>query len=308
MTVYCISHQTVYQYESAASLSYNEARLLPRRVDTALYVQNAMEAQVQVEPGWDDQSERVDFFGNRVLFFSIRQPHEKMAVTATSQVEILPKGEWSASAAVRLQHLAPRPLSWEEVGMHFQKALDAQALEARPYILPSPYVPQLAKLQRFAQESFRPQRPLLECARALMEQISHEFKFVAGATDIATPLTDVLKERKGVCQDFAHLMVGALRSHGLPARYVSGYIETMPPPGEEKLVGSDASHAWCSLFVPNVGWVDFDPTNNLIPADQHVVLGWGRDFGDVTPLKGVFYGPSAQELDVSVDMQRVELR
>ncbi|MEZ4658034.1 MAG: transglutaminase family protein [Caldilineaceae bacterium] len=306
MTIYRITHHTTYQYESAASLSYNEARLLPRPLETPLYTQTALEAQVQVEPGWDDQSERHDFFGNRVLFFSIRQPHEQMAVTATSQVEILPQGEWEKPAAARLQSLAASDPPWEAAVAQLADALDADALEARPYILPSPYAPELAELHRFAQVSFQPQRPLLASALALMEQIFNEFEFVAGATDIATPLAQVLKERKGVCQDFAHLMVGALRSHGLPARYVSGYIETLPPPGEEKLVGSDASHAWCSLFVPGLGWIDFDPTNNLLPADQHVVLGWGRDFGDVTPLKGVFYGPSAQELSVSVDMRRVE--
>ncbi|MEZ4714110.1 MAG: transglutaminase family protein [Caldilineaceae bacterium] len=306
MTIYRISHQTTYEYESAASLSYNEARLLPRPVETPLYSQSAREAQVQVEPGWDDQSERCDFFGNRVLFFSIRQPHEQMVVTATSRVEIVPKGEWDAPAAARLQSLAMSDLTWEAAVAQLADALDADALDARPYILPSPYAPQLAELHGFAQKSFCPERPVLEVALALMEQIFDEFEFVAGATDIATPLTEVLKAGKGVCQDFAHLMVEALRSYGLPARYVSGYIETLPPPGEEKLVGSDASHAWCSLFVPNLGWVDFDPTNNLLPADQHVILGWGRDFGDVTPLKGVFYGPSAQELSVSVDMRRME--
>jgi len=179
-------------------------------------------------------------------------------------------------------------------------------LDTLPYALPSPFTPHLDELHRFAQKAFHPQRPVLDAALALMQQIFTEFEFVAGATDIATPLGDVLKERKGVCQDFAHLMVGALRTYGLAARYVSGYIETLPPPGQEKLVGTDASHAWCSLYVPQLGWVDFDPTNNLIPAEQHVVLGWGRDFGDVTPLKGVFYGPNEQELAVSVDMRRVE--
>lgn len=308
MTTYHIRHQTAYRYENPAILSYNEARLLPREVDTPLYTQRTLEAQIEVEPGWADRSERSDFFGNRVLFFTIPQPHQKMTITATNRVEIEPKAEWGVSAETCLFSLAPQSPAWEVASSQLHTMWEADALDARPFVLPSPYIAELGELRTFTESVFLPNRPVLESALHLMQQIYSDFEFVAGATDIATPLEEVLRVRRGVCQDFAHLMVGALRSRGLAARYVSGYIETLPAPGQAKLVGADASHAWCSLYVPPLGWIDFDPTNNLIPAEQHVVLGWGRDFGDVTPLKGVFYGPSNQQLTVSVDMRRVEER
>ena len=172
-------------------------------------------------------------------------------------------------------------------------------------MLPSPFVTVFPEVRDFAQPSFPPQFPLLEAVAGLMQRIYHEFDFVAGTTSIATPLLEILEKRKGVCQDFAHLMLACLRSHGLAARYMSGYIETLPAPGKEKLTGTDASHAWCAIYVPGLGWVDFDPTNNLIPQEQHVVLGWGRDFSDVTPLKGVVFGDGRHTLSVAVDMQRV---
>ena len=161
------------------------------------------------------------------------------------------------------------------------------------------------ELSQYAAASFPTGRPLLKSVLHLMKRIYEDLDFVPGATTIATPLSEVLQKRRGVCQDYAHLMVGCLRAQGLAARYVSGYIETLPPPGKEKMQGTDASHAWCSVFVPNLGWVDFDPTNNLMPRDQHMILGWGRDFSDITPLKGVFFSNGKHKLNVSVDVIRL---
>ncbi len=166
-------------------------------------------------------------------------------------------------------------------------------------------VPLFRKMADYAAPSFPAGRGILEAVRNLMQRIFQDLDFVPGATNIATPISEVLEKRRGVCQDYAHLMVGCLRAQGLAARYVSGYIETLPPPGQEKLQGSDASHAWCSVFVPQLGWVDFDPTNNLLPSDQHIYLGWGRDFSDVTPLKGVFFSTGNHSISVSVDVIRM---
>ncbi|MCA9909351.1 MAG: transglutaminase family protein, partial [Anaerolineae bacterium] len=307
-----ITHKTAYAYEEPVSLCYNEGRLLPRTCYLPLFEQECRMATLRVEPEWNDHRERMDFFGNRVIYFTQRHPHERMVLTAQSDVVIRPafaatvepaailaeftalSGEFSWEATVaRLTSVPPDHHSGESVADLYQ------------YRLPSPFTPIFPAVTAFAQRSFTAGRPLLDAVADLMARIYHDFAFVAGVTTIATPLAEVLAQRKGVCQDFAHLMIACLRSQGLAARYVSGYIETIPPPGQVKLEGSDASHAWCAVYVPAIGWVDFDPTNNLIPQEQHVVLGWGRDFGDVTPLKGVFFGSGRHELTVAVDMKRM---
>jgi transglutaminase-like putative cysteine protease len=312
MPRYQITHTTAYYYEEPVSLSYNEGHLLPRACLLPLFQQECVAATFNVEPISNDQRERSDFFGNRVTYFTLRQPHEQMVITAASEVIVTPMFAAGANSTAILAQLSALidGLSWEDALAQLHAALSRKAgdeaiVDARQYVLPSPYVTSFPELITFAQRSFPPKRPLLDATADLMARIYHEFDFVAGATTIATPLTEVLAERKGVCQDFAHLMIACLRSQGLAARYMSGYIETLPPPGEEKLAGSDASHAWCAVYVPGLGWVDFDPTNNLIPQAQHVVLGWGCDFSDVTPLKGVFFGDGRHRLTVAVDMTRV---
>lgn len=318
-----IRHTTTYDYEEPVSLCYNEGHLLPRTCYLPLFEQECHSATLDVEPIWNDHRERLDFFGNRVLYFTQRHPHERMVLTARSDVEIRPLfghlvepagilaeltkigGELSWEATI--EHLAGTP-SVDSLLNHHTAAVakhDGHELDLYQYRLPSPFIPIIPEVISFAEQSFVPGRPLLDAVADLMARIYHDFGFVSGATTIATPLTEVLAERKGVCQDFAHLMIACLRAQGLAARYMSGYIETLPPPGQEKLEGSDASHAWCAIYVPSVGWVDFDPTNNLIPQEQHVILGWGRDFSDVTPLKGVFFGRGQHELTVAVDMKRV---
>lgn len=279
--------------------------MLPRSFTHALFHQHCLDAYAVVEPVWGDHRERTDFFGNRVLFYAIRQPHEAMTILVNSQVRIEPQAG-TRGQPIREELLAQATQStWEEVRQRVRSELDPATLDARQYLMPSPLVPLLPELAAYANLSFSPKRSVIEAVYDLMVRIYREFTFMPGVTSIATPISTVLTERRGVCQDFAHLMIGCLRAIGLAARYISGYIETLPPPGQEKLQGSDASHAWCSVYIPDFGWLDFDPTNHLIPVDQHITVGWGRDFADVTPLKGVFFGDGRHELKVSVDVERV---
>lgn len=304
MTLYRVTHKTEYLYEAPASLCYNEVRMLPRAFRHALFAQECLDSYAMVEPAWGDHHERVDFFGNRVLFYAIRQPHKAMTILVNSQVRVTPQSRINGKPP--REELAQVTNTWETVVDQLRSDRSPAMVEARQYTMPSPLVPLTAELISYVNPSFTAKRPVVEAVSDLMSRIYREFTFMPGVTTIATPISTVLAERRGVCQDFAHLMNGCLRAKGLAARYVSGYIETLPPPGQEKLQGADASHAWCSVYIPEVGWLDFDPTNHLIPVDQHVTVGWGRDFADVTPLKGVFYGDGRHELKVSVDMVRVE--
>ena len=195
-------------------------------------------------------------------------------------------------------------LAWEEVRQRIQTDMDPEVLELRQYILDSPMIPTMPELRTYAEKSFPKNRSLLEAVEELTTRLYTDFTYDPNFTTIATPLADVIQHRRGVCQDFAHLGIGCLRTLGLAARYVSGYIETDPPPDQEPLEGADASHAWFSVYLPQLGWVDFDPTNNQIPADQHITIAWGRDYSDVTPLKGVVFGSGTHELSVSVDVGR----
>lgn len=289
---YRVIHKTEYVYSEAVGISYNEARLLPRFTNT----QNCLKSELQVEPLPADYREREDFFGNRVAYFSIREPHQRFVVTASSEVQI-------TSQAAQLDFSCGT--DWEKVKLDLRQSRDPDTLDAWQYALDSPFVVADAELAAYAQASFQMGRPLLEAVNDLMGRIHSDFTYDPDFTTLATPLATVLAHRRGVCQDFAHLAIGCLRAQGLAARYVSGYIETLPPPGKEKMVGSDASHAWFSVYVPGLGWMDFDPTNNQVTLDQHIVVAWGRDYGDVTPLKGVIFGGGEHELVVSVDVRNL---
>lgn len=306
MTIYRIIHKTEYLYEAPASLCYNEVRMLPRSFTHALFTQHCLDAYAVVEPVWGDHRERIDFFGNRVLFYAIRHPHEAMTIIVNSQVRLDPQPS-ATTPFMRDELIAQAAQSppWEQVRDRLREELTPATLDARQYVMSSPLAPVTSDVAAYAQASFATHRPIVEAAYDLMSRIYREFRFVPGVTTVTTPISEVLAQRRGVCQDFAHLMIGCLRAKGLAARYVSGYIETLPPPGQEKLQGADASHAWCSLYLPDLGWLDFDPTNHLVPADQHITVGWGRDFADVTPLKGVFFGDGRHQLRVSVDMTRL---
>ncbi|MGH9679818.1 MAG: transglutaminase-like domain-containing protein, partial [Candidatus Acidiferrales bacterium] len=192
--------------------------------------------------------------------------------------------------------------SWEHVLHILASSRDRETLAAREYAFESPHVPWTAELANYASPSFTSDAPFLHCVFDLTKRIFHDFKFLAGSSKIDTPVLEVLKSREGVCQDFAHLQIGCLRSRGFSARYVSGYIATVPPPGEERLKGADASHAWISVFAPGFGWIDFDPTNGLMPSDGHITLAWGRDYSDVGPSKGILIGGKRHWMDVAVDV------
>jgi len=303
---YQITHKTEYHYAEPASLSYNEARVAPRSIDNLTFAQIVHGSKTVVTPSPDDYRERFDFFGNQVLYFTLRKPQSTITITAISQVTITPTLVKATLQAEQLLEQADDTPIWEDVRELLQHDLHPDTLEARQFVMNSPMVTVFPDLADYAKISFTSQRPIITAVYDLMTRIYDDFDFVPGVTTIATPLTKVLAEQRGVCQDYAHFMVGCLRSQGMAARYVSGYIETLPPPGEEKLVGADASHAWCSVYIPNLGWLDFDPTNNLIPTEQHIVLGWGRDFADVTPLKGVLFSHGKHKLHVSVDVARLD--
>ena len=298
MTVrYAVTHRTEYGYDDAVTASYGLAFLLPRPVPG----RQAATAQVVIEPAPVDRREHVDVFGNRALYFSVLTDHDRLVVTATSIVDVDP----------------PPPIDdgppWESIrdllagrgGAHAAGTATADAIDAVEFVLPSPMIELSDSVAHYAAPSFAPGRPLLVAAKELMHRIHDEFEYRPGATTLTTTLDEVVGLRSGVCQDFAHLLVGCLRSHGLAARYVSGYLETQPPPGQAKLQGADASHAWASVYVPDHGWVDLDPTNGLVVDDRFVVTAWGRDYTDVPPLKGVIFTESKRStLDVAVDVVR----
>ena len=288
---YEIVHKTEYSYTHPVNLCYNEARLSPR----SFAHQTCSDSQFVVEPEPKECRERQDFFGNTVYYFTIQQPHNQLTVTVTSRVNV--KGKEG--------HLNfTEHLTWEEVRQQLQTDQNPGILEMRQYVLDSPMVPMIPELHAYAEKSFTKGKPLLEAVNDLTARLYTDFTYDPNFTTVATPLNDVIRHRRGVCQDFAHLGIGCLRALGFAARYVSGYIETVPPPGQEPLAGADASHAWFSVYFPQLGWVDFDPTNNQIPADQHITIAWGRDYADVTPLKGVVFGSGTHKLTVSVDCKR----
>lgn len=289
---YNITHKTEYSYTHPVNLCYNEARLTPRNFTD----QVCLNSQFVVEPEPKECRERQDFFGNTVYYFTIQQPHNQLTVTVTSHVDV--KGR------ERQRNFAER-LAWEETHRQLHTDSDPEILEMRQYILNSPMIPAMPELRAYAEKSFPKGCPLLEAVEDLTTRLYADFTYDPGFTTIATPLADVIKHRRGVCQDFAHLGIGCLRALGLAARYVSGYIETDPPPDQELLAGADASHAWFSVYLPQLGWIDFDPTNNQIPTDRHITIAWGRDYADVTPLKGVVFGSGTHALFVAVDCERI---
>jgi transglutaminase-like putative cysteine protease len=291
---YRVNHVTRYDYGEPVSLCHNLAHLKPRLQPG----QNCFASQVKVEPTPSVSREYRDFFHNPVSYFSVQQAHVQLTISAVSELDVRPRPV-ADEQAVRLP--------WEEIydALRVEDAA-AAVREARLFALESAYVQALDGLRKYAEVSFTPGRPYLDAVRDLNHRIFTDFRYDPHFSDVATPLEEVLEHRRGVCQDFAHLALGCLRALGLPARYVSGYLETLPPPGKSKLRGADASHAWFSVFVPGEGWLDFDPTNDQMPEEQHITTAVGRDFGDVTPVKGVLYGGGEHALHVAVDVERLE--
>lgn len=290
---YRIRHITEYQYASRVSHCYNLAYMIPR---TSLR-QTCERSQINVAPHPAFTSRREDYFGNQAFHFEIQRPHEKLVITSESDVDVL-----AQRSALNLDF----GVTCAEARQLLANNKDEEVILAREYLLDSPMVKASKALRDYAAPCFVDNRPLLSAVAELTKRIFTEFTYSPEATTIATPLSEVLATRKGVCQDFAHLQVGCLRALGFPAKYVSGYIETLPAPGQERLVGSDASHAWISVYSPREGWFEFDPTNDQICGEQHIITAWGRDYFDVTPLRGVIFGGGENPiLSVSVDVARI---
>lgn len=287
-----VIHITDYTYQVPVSLCHNIVRLIPRSTNK----QFCKKSVVTIDPEPDVLLEYEDFYGNKLIYFTIEKEHKKLSVQVTSEIEKLsPANEQSPQS---------NRITWEEV-CRLTSTIIPELTEVKQFIAATPMTMADDAIAAYAMQSFPAGRSLFEASKNLMHRIFADFKFQSGFTTISTPLSLVMKERKGVCQDFAHLAIACLRSMGLPARYMSGYIETIPPPGVEKLVGVDASHAWFAVYIPGTGWVDFDPTNNLLPSDQHITIGWGRDYSDITPLRGVIMSSGRHELKVSVDVRRL---
>lgn len=289
---YAIRHETRYGYSQPVVLCHNEARLQPRTTERQI----CLRSDVTVSPLTGARDEREDLFGNRVLYFAIQEPHGELIVTATSEVEI---------THVPASYDPSLSFPWEQALEQLRQGTSTQQREVRQFTLDSPCAAASDELRAYALPSFPPGRPVLAAVHDLSCRIHREFTFNPQSTTVTTPLSQVLANRGGVCQDFAHLAIACLRSFGVPARYMSGYLETLPPPGLPRLQGADASHAWFAVFVSGMGWLEFDPTNDQLPGDRYVTTAWGRDFADVTPLKGVIFGGGDHTLDVGVDMQRI---
>jgi len=290
--IYDIRHKTTFTYEEVVSVSHHVLHLAPRRHVR----QRSLEAAMLIDPAPAVDSEGKDYFGNSVYYLTVQEPHERLVVDARSRVEVLPM-----PAALDLA----ASTSWESVAEMLGGVSDEALLNSYQFAFDSPYSVADDDVHDFALQSFVPERPILEAAMDLTTRIYEEFEYRGGVSDVSTPVRDVFRMRKGVCQDFAHLELACLRSLGLAARYVSGYLLTHPPEGKAKLVGSDASHAWISVWSPADGWVDFDPTNNVIPNVEHITVGWGRDYGDVSPINGFIVGGGAHQVAVAVDVNPV---
>lgn len=288
---YRVSHTTEYDYAEQVLLAHNEAHLRPR--DSA--EQKLVAFRMEIDPTPDVVAERRDFFDNSVAYFALERKHRHLRVTAVSDIELKLTDH-------RPHHRSSRP--WRAIRAQVREARSEAALEAVQFVLESPMVQVVPELRRYAARSFCDGWSLADAVQDMMQRIHDDFTYDPGFTSVATPLAEVFEHRRGVCQDFAHLAIACLRSQGLAARYVSGYIETVPPPGQQKLAGSDASHAWFSVYDPNAGWLDFDPTNNQIPMYQHICTAWGRDYSDVTPLRGVIFGGGEHSVKVAVDVER----
>jgi transglutaminase-like putative cysteine protease len=282
---YDVLHETLYDYESPVVLSQQLLHLTPR----VLEYQSLGWHRIEVTPAPAETAARHDYFGNPVTQIMLAAPHQSLAVRSRSSIEVHARAR------------PPRTAPWEKLRDSLRAGGGGEALlEPAQFLYESPHIEFFRDLAAYAEPSFAKARDALEAALDLARRIHADFTFDPKATSVSTPLRELLARRRGVCQDYAHFMAGCLRMQGLPARYVSGYILTTPPPGKPRLVGADASHAWVSVWCGESGWVDLDPTNDMLAGEQHVTLGWGRDFSDVTPMRGVILGGGEQTLEVKV--------
>lgn len=289
---YHVQHQTTYRYGDPVPLCQNQAHLTPRQFERQ-YVERS---ELVVSPVPTAFQSWVDYFGNEATFFSIEERHSELAVTANSVVQVM-EPDYPA-----LEESPP----WEVVCGLLNHSRHPDLISASQFLFDSPQVARSQEATDYARASLTPSRPLLAAVMDLTTRIFHDFTYDSSATSVHTTTSEVLKTRRGVCQDFAHLQITCLRSWGLAARYVSGYLVTEPPAGQPKMIGADASHAWLSVYVPPLGWFDFDPTNNVMPRQRHITVAWGRDYGDVRPVQGVFRGGGHHSMSVTVDVSAVE--
>lgn len=286
---YKIIHRTTYTYESPVTVGHYTARLEPR----ALPQQECPWHELHIRPEPVERSKRSDYFGNATVYFEVAGAHQKLEVISRSLIQVQTKEPPDPATT----------LPWETIRDGCRGDGSAPMLLAGELAFPSSLIPVGPAFANYARPSFPAKRPILEAVCDLNRRIHEDFVFDSTATDHTTPVAQVLANRRGVCQDFAQVMIACLRSIGLPARYVSGYLETMPPPGQVKLIGADASHAWVSVYCGDgIGWMDADPTNNILPGERHITVAWGRDFSDVSPLRGVTIGAGDQRLQVAVDV------
>ncbi len=288
--IYKIVHRTTYKYKYPVSVGNHVACLKPRTLPRHTLAQ----CELHIEPMPVTMTERVDYFGNHLWFFTVEEPHSELVVESRSRVV--------------MEHQAPWPqesLPWEEVARTLPKDHDPAALDAYQFKFESPRIRTKPEFAAYALESFTERRQFHEGLLDLTTRIHRDFCFDSKVTNVRTPVEEVFQKRRGVCQDFAHVQIACLRSINLAARYVSGYLRTYPPPGQPRLVGADASHAWVSAFCPGAGWLDVDPTNDVVPSSGHVTIAWGRDFGDVSPLHGLILGGGVHTLKVAVDLEEV---
>ena len=290
--IYRIVHKTTYRYKHPVSVGSHVACLTPR----SLAHHRCTTSTLRIRPAPATRSDRVDYFGNQLSYFTVQEPHKQLVVEARSEVSI-------DGHASLWPEQSP---SWEEVARSLCDDTSAEGLEAYQFVFESPRIRPTAEFGSYAARSFTSRRPFAEALLDLTARIYNDFRFDSKATNVRTPTEEVFRKRRGVCQDFAHLQIACLRSLRLAARYTSGYLRTYPPPGKPRLVGADASHAWVSAYCPGVGWLDVDPTNNLVPSNGHVTLAWGRDYGDVSPLRGLILGGRDHKLKVAVDMEPIE--
>lgn len=286
--LYEITHTTTYSYLGDVSVSHHLLRLTPRQIAK----QDCLDHHLSVAPTPETISVRGDYFGNPTHFVALETPHQTLVIQSRSRVAVAPA-------------FIPEPLEtppWEAVRARCRDDHSGQELEAHEFTYASPLVPIADEIRDYASASFGRGRPVLDAVANLAQRMREDFTFDPTATTVSTPIWQVFRQRRGVCQDFAHFQIACLRSQGLPARYVSGYLETDPPIGQPKLRGVDASHAWVSFFCPGIGWLDVDPTNNCLPSLRHITIAWGRDFNDVCPIRGVLVGGQSQTLHVSVDV------
>lgn len=285
---YQITHVTTYESSEPVTVCHNQAWLTPRNCPS----QTCRSHQIIITPEPSTFHQRQDAFGNTLTHFSFNEGYETLEVKALSDVSISAR-------------TAPAPIEsppWEEVVLNLKTAANVESLEAFEFCFDSPRVRTGPELLDYAQPDFPEGRPIVEAVAALNSRIHAEFEHDPKATTVTTPATEVLARRRGVCQDFAHLQIGMLRSLGLAARYVSGYVRTHPPSGRPRLVGADASHAWVSVYCGPLGWIDVDPTNDSFPGVEHITVAWGRDYSDVSPLRGVYTGGGRHNLKVAVDV------